>query len=103
VIGWPSATVAGAVSVTRVASSESVTSVDTGVLLGASLSKLPPVTSVMAAFTGAWPLMTSLGALTETVPVVWPTGMVMTRGAGPPLFSVTTNGVPETGVGTVAV
>jgi hypothetical protein len=85
--------------VTGVASSKSVMAVDTGVLSVASLSKVPPLTSVMAAATGAWPLTKSLGAVTFTVPVVWPGSMVMVL----PLDSVTTNGVPATGVSTVAV
>jgi hypothetical protein len=98
-MGWPSATVDGALSVTRVVSSASVTVVDTGVLSVASLSNSPPLTLVMAAVTGAWPLTKSLSATTAAVPVVCPTGMVMVV----PLSRFTTNGVPATGVGTVTV
>jgi hypothetical protein len=53
VIGLPSDTDGVAVSVTGVGSFTSVTAVDTVALLGSSNSKLPPLTPVMDATTGA--------------------------------------------------
>jgi hypothetical protein len=88
-----------AVSVTVVPSSTSTTAVDTGSVLVNRSGALPPSMFLMPLTTDSWPWNTSLDAIVCPVPELAPTGMVMTS----PFHSVTTSGLPLTGVDTVTV